>query len=249
MRRADRLFRIVQFLRAGRLQTARSLAQKLQVSDRTIYRDVQDLQLSGVPILGEAGVGYTLRRDYDLPPLMFDRREITALVLGSRMVAAWGDAELASAANDALRKIEAVLTPALRDKIDRVPLYAPAYRGSAQQAVRATLEQLRTAIETACKIAIAYSDERSQPTQRTLRPMALLFWGQVWTLVAWCELRVDFRSFRVDRVASVQILDETFVQERGQRYEDFLVKVRARLEQNVSAQNVSAQNPLPPRNL
>ena len=111
MRRADRLFRIVQMLRAGRLQTARSLAQKLQVSVRTIYRDVQDLQLSGVPILGEAGVGYTLRRDYDLPPLMFNPREITALVLGSRMVAAWGDTELASAANDALRKIEGVLTP------------------------------------------------------------------------------------------------------------------------------------------
>src|SRR5580698_8758114 len=125
MRRADRLFRIVQLLRAGRLQTARSLAQKLQVSERTIYRDVQDLQLSGVPILGEAGVGYTLRRDYDLPPLMFDSREITALVLGSRMVIAHGDTELASAANDALRKIEAVLTPALRDRIDAVRMFVP----------------------------------------------------------------------------------------------------------------------------
>src|ERR1700727_4087598 len=102
MLRASRLFRIVQFLRSGRLQTAKSLAEKLQVSHRTIYRDVQDLQLSGVPILGEAGVGYTLRRDYDLPPLMFDSREITALALGSRMVAAWGDAELASAATDPL---------------------------------------------------------------------------------------------------------------------------------------------------
>src|SRR6202049_3135662 len=125
MRRADRLFRIVRILRGSRLQTARMLAQKLEVSERTIYRDVSDLQTSGMPIEGEAGVGYTLRRDYDLPPLMFDRREITALVLGSRMVAAWGDAELASAANDALRKIEAVLTPALRDKIDSVRLYVP----------------------------------------------------------------------------------------------------------------------------
>src|SRR5471032_2246455 len=145
MRRADRLFRIVQFLRAGRLQTARSLAQKLQVSDRTIYRDVQDLQLSGVPIVGEAGVGYTLRRDYDLPPLMFDGREITALVLGSRMVMAWGDAELASAANDALRKIEAVLTPELRNRIDAVPMYAPAFRTN--DSTRTTLEILRGAIE------------------------------------------------------------------------------------------------------
>ena len=226
MRRADRLFRIVQFLRAGRLQTARGLARKLQVSDRTIYRDVQDLQLSGVPILGEAGVGYTLRRDYDLPPLMFDQREITALVLGSRMVAAWGDAELASAANDALRKIEAVLTPALRDKIDAVPLHVPAFRLKNQGGARATLEQLRTAIESSHIIQVAYGDEKDRITERRLRPMALLFWGNVWTLIAWCELRIDFRSFRVDRFKSLLQLEETFTQERGQRYEDFLAKVR-----------------------
>jgi predicted DNA-binding transcriptional regulator YafY len=115
----------------------------------------------GVPILGEAGVGYTLRRDFDLPPLMFDRREITALVLGSRMVAAWGDAELASAANDALRKIEAVLTPALRDRIDAVPLYVPGYGLENQGATRQTLERLRGAIESNQKIEIAYRDEKA----------------------------------------------------------------------------------------
>jgi predicted DNA-binding transcriptional regulator YafY len=229
MRRADRLFRIVQMLRAGRLQTARNLAQKLQVSDRTIYRDVQDLQLSGVPILGEAGVGYTLRRDYDLPPLMFDAREITALVLGSRMVAAWGDAELASAANDALRKIEAVLTPALRDRIDAVPLHVPGYGLKSQGATRAVLEQLRGAIDASCIVEVCYGDEKDRVTERRLRPMALVFWGNRWTLVAWCELRVDFRSFRVDRFKSLRQLQETFVQERGQRYEDFLVKVRREL--------------------
>ena len=103
MRRADRLFRIVQLLRSGRLQTARHLAEKLQVSHRTIYRDVQDLQLSGVPITGEAGVGYTLRRDFDIPPLMFDREEITALVLGARMVQAWGGTQLTEAANRSAR--------------------------------------------------------------------------------------------------------------------------------------------------
>jgi predicted DNA-binding transcriptional regulator YafY len=229
MRRADRLFRIVQLLRGGRLQTARSLGQKLQVSERTIYRDVQDLQLSGVPILGEAGVGYTLRRDYDLPPLMFDSREITALVLGSRMVAAWGDAELASAANDALRKIEAVLTPALRDRIDAVPLHVPSYGLRNQGAAREVLEQLRGAIESSHVVQVIYGDEKDRMTERRLRPMALLFWGNVWTLVAWCELRIDFRSFRVDRFKSLRQLDETFAQERGQRYEDFLVKVRAEL--------------------
>src|SRR5437763_10887575 len=109
MRRADRLFRIVRILRGGRLQTARMLAEKLAVSQRTIYRDVQDLQLSGMPIEGEAGVGYTLRRDLDLPPLMFTRSELTALVLGARMVRAWGGAENAEAANEALHRIEAML--------------------------------------------------------------------------------------------------------------------------------------------
>ena len=228
MRRADRLFRIVQLLRAGRLQTARGLAQKLQVSERTIYRDVQDLQLSGMPILGEAGVGYTLRRDYDLPPLMFDQREITALVLGSRMVAAWGDAELASAANDALRKIEAVLTPALRDRIDAVPLHVPDFGLKNQGPAREALERLRTAIENLQLIEVAYCDEKANVTERRLRPLALLFWGNVWTLVAWCELRVDFRSFRVDRFQRLSLLDGRFSPEPGQRYEDFLTRLRQR---------------------
>jgi predicted DNA-binding transcriptional regulator YafY len=227
MRRADRLFRIVQLLRAGRLQTARSLAQKLQVSERTIYRDVQDLQLSGVPILGEAGVGYTLRRDYDLPPLMFDLREITALVLGSRMVAAWGDAELASSANDALRKIEAVLTPALRDRIDAVRLYVPGYGLQNQAATREVLERLRGAIEGFRIIQVGYCDEKAQVTERRLRPVALLFWGNRWTLVAWCELRVDFRSFRVDRFQTLLVLEERFTPGPGQRYEDYLAQVKA----------------------
>jgi predicted DNA-binding transcriptional regulator YafY len=244
MRRADRLFRIVQLLRAGRLQTARSLAQKLQVSDRTIYRDVQDLQLSGVPILSEAGVGYTLRRDYDLPPLMFDAREITALVLGSRMVAAWGDGELASAANDALRKIEAVLTPALRDRIDSVPLHVPSYGLRNQGSAREVLEQLRVAIETSHIVEVTYGDEKENVTQRRLRPMALLFWGNRWTLVAWCELRIDFRSFRADRFKAVRQLDEMFIQERGQRYEDFLAKVRSELgDQDFGRETLRRANP------
>src|SRR6201996_8744635 len=132
MRRADRLFRIVQLLHSGRLQTARHLAEKLQVSHPTIQRCVQDLKLPGVPITGEAGVGYTLRRDFDIPPLMFDREEIAALVLGARMVEAWGGNQLTEAANRALRKIEAVLPPALRENIDDVLLYAPGLRAPAE---------------------------------------------------------------------------------------------------------------------
>jgi predicted DNA-binding transcriptional regulator YafY len=228
MRRADRLFRIVQLLRAGRLLTARTLAEKLGVSQRTIYRDVQDLQLNGMPILGEAGVGYTLRRDYDLPPLMFDSREITALVLGSRMVAAWGDAELASAAKDALRKIEAVLTPELQNRIDAVPLYVPdfSFRRQNQGSARDTLESLRQAIDQTRVLHVSYADEAGNASERRLRPLALLFWGSVWTLVAWCELRVDFRTFRVDRFVSLQMLEELFTPERGQSYQDFVARMR-----------------------
>src|ERR1700727_2428584 len=124
MRRADRLFRIVRILRGGRLQTARMLAEKLEVSERTIYRDVSDLQTSGMPIEGEAGVGYTLRRDLDLPPLMFTRSELTALALGARLVQAWGGTESMGAAAQALQRIEGVLPPDLRERLDSILMYA-----------------------------------------------------------------------------------------------------------------------------
>lgn len=224
MRRADLLFRIVQLLRSGRLQTARNLAEKLQVSHRTIYRDVQDLQLSGVPITGEAGVGYTLRRDFDIPPLMFDREEIAALVLGARMVEAWGGTELMEAANRALRKIEAVLPPNLRENIDDVLLYAPGLRAPAE--VRRKLDQLHAAAQQRHVVLVAYAREDGQPSVRRLHPLALYFWGGVWTLAAWCELRKDFRTFRVDRVQHAEVLPEAFTPTAGRTLADYLKRVR-----------------------
>lgn len=225
MRRADRLFRIVQLLRSGRLQTARNLAEKLQVSHRTIYRDVQDLQLSGVPIEGEAGIGYTLRRDFDIPPLMFDREEITALVLGARMVQAWGGMQLTEAANRALRKIEAVLPVELRENIDEVLLYAPGYGFSSE--LRSRLDILHIAAQERHIVLLAYSREDGQPSIRRVRPLALYFWGGAWTLASWCELRNDFRSFRVDRMTSMDVLTETFTPRNGQLLTDFLLRVRS----------------------
>jgi predicted DNA-binding transcriptional regulator YafY len=225
MRRADRLFRIVQLLRSGRLTTARSLAQKLEVSERTIYRDVQELQLSGTPIEGEAGVGYTLRRDFDIPPLMFDRREITALVLGARMVQAWGGLEMAEAANNALRKIEAVLPVDLRERIDQVQLYAPGYK--LPKELRHRLDRLHQAALDRRVVDAEYANESGEVTRRRVRPLALCFWGGVWTLIGWCELRCDFRNFRVDRMRSFDTLTESFEQSPGQTLADFLKKVRA----------------------
>lgn len=127
VRRADRLFRIIQILRRRRVTTARRLAEELEVSARTVYRDVQDLVASGVPIEGEAGVGYVLRRGYDLPPLMFTEDEIEALVLGARIVGSWADAALARAAGDVLVKVDAVLPPRLKHRLIDSPLHSPIF--------------------------------------------------------------------------------------------------------------------------
>jgi predicted DNA-binding transcriptional regulator YafY len=219
MRRADRLFRLVQLLRGGRLMTARMLGERLEVSERTVYRDVRDLLLSGVPIEGEAGVGYLLRAGFDLPPLMFDRAEIEAVVLGTRMARAWGGARLAAAAEEALRKIEAVLPPALRERVDRTRLYAPGERLT--DALRVDLDRLHAAVDAGRRVGFAYTTEAAARTERVVRPLGLFFWGGVWTLAAWCELRQDFRTFRVDRMAAIAP-GEPFPRGPGRGLADYL---------------------------
>lgn len=223
MRRAERLFRIVQLLRSGRLKTARALAERLQVSERTIYRDVRDLQLAGQPIEGEAGVGYTLRREFDLPPLMFTPEELTALVLGARLVKAWGGAESVAAASAAIARIEAVLPAPLAERLDSIMLYAPGFK--MPQAHRRLLDRLHTACLTRNAVTFDYTrlaDAPDRTETRTARPLALYFWGGAWTLVAWCELRNAFRTFRLDRMDNCRTLPRTFEQKRGQRLADYL---------------------------
>ncbi len=222
MRRADRLFQIVLHLRRRRVVTARDLARSLEVSERTIYRDVQDLSACGLPIESAAGVGYRLRRGFDLPPLMFDREELQALRLGARMVRSWADPELSEAAANALRKIEAVLPPDLEDPGEA--LYALNLKPYPVQYVGL----LRRAVTEHRKARFDYTREDGASSSRTVWPLALYYWGAVWTLIAWCELRNDHRSFRLDRIADPEVLDEPFVLEPGQTLEDFLQKVRAR---------------------
>lgn len=201
MRRADRLFQIVQLLRGGRLVTARQLSERLEVSERTIYRDVADLIGSGVPVEGEAGVGYLMRDGYDLPPLMFTRDEIVALVAGARLIRAWGGTSMAAAAEEALVKINAVLPDAERAKAERVQVHA-FQMGNLDDETRARLDRLEDAIELRTRLTVSYEDEDGKPSDRNLRPLGLFFWGKVWTLVAWCEMRNDYRMFRVDRMVS-----------------------------------------------
>lgn len=202
MRRADRLFQIVQHLRGGRLVTAAQLAERLEVSPRTIYRDIADLIGSGVPVEGEAGVGYVMRRGYDLPPLMFTRAEVTALVAGARLIRAFGGAALARASEEALVKIATVLPEAARTEAERVPIHA--FSGLTDPALRDRLDRVEAAIGTRHLLRLDYSDEAGTRTLRDVRPLGLWFWGKVWTLIAWCELRQAFRLFRIDRILAQQ---------------------------------------------
>ena len=222
MRRADRLFRIVQLLRSGRLITAKRLAEKLEVSERTIYRDVRDLQLSGTPIEGEAGIGYVLRRDFDIPPLMFTRSEITALVLGARMVKSWGGAEWVEGAKTSLLKIEAVLTEDMRDSLDETLLYAPGF--FVEEKHKRHLDTLHLAALERRFVDFSYIREDGEASCRRVRPLALYFWGNIWTLAAWCELRKDFRSFRMDRMQSVLVSDVKFKAESDKHLQEFLIR-------------------------
>ena len=224
MRRADRLFQIIQLLRRRHVLTANALAQELEVSERTIYRDMADLIGSGVPIDGEAGVGYMLRKGFDLPPLMFTEGEIEAMVLGVRIVSSWGDAALARAAQDALARIESALPERLRSRLEGTRLYAPGFHVSPRTVE--SISALRGAIELQRKVWMAYTDPSDAGTERTIRPLGLFFWGSTWSVTAWCELRNDFRNFRLDRATEFRWLEERFESPPGETLDDYLAMVR-----------------------
>jgi predicted DNA-binding transcriptional regulator YafY len=224
MRRADRLFRIVQLLRRRKRTTAKELAEALEVSERTVYRDVADLIATGVRIHGEAGIGYVIERGFDLPPLMFTEDELEALVLGARVVQSWGDATLAQAARQVVVKVEAVVPERLQERMSRAPLFAPGVHVPEDSARE--LGAWRKAIHERRKVIIDYVDAAADQSNRMIRPLGLFFWGSAWTVAAWCELRSDFRGFRLDRVQRLWETDETFVDENGRTLADFLFKVR-----------------------
>jgi len=208
MRRADRLFQLVQLLRRQRTVTAAELARSLEVSERTVYRDVQDLSLSGVPIEGEAGVGYRLKPGFDLPPLMFTAEELQALRLGAQLVQGWADDALAGAATSALQRIETVLPEKLREESNRQFLFAPRFAAASES--KAWMRELRAAMRDRNKVSIAYRKPDSEDAStRTIEPLGLFYWGRTWTLGAWCELRQGFRTFRLDRIVSLTILTGT----------------------------------------
>jgi predicted DNA-binding transcriptional regulator YafY len=223
MRRGDRLFQVVQLLRRRRgATTAAYIAERLGISERTVYRDIRDLIATGTPIDGEAGVGYRMRPGYDLPPLMFDRDEIQALVLGVRIVGQLGDPALARASQSILNKVSAVIPRPLEPLLVDTPLYVPASIGEAS--AREALAQMREAVVDRRRLRFTYGTASGDTTNRTVRPLGIFFWGgRTWTLAAWCELRSDFRNFRLDRVTDLASLD-TFEEEPGRTLRDLLAQ-------------------------
>lgn len=206
MHRSNRLFEIIQILRAApRPVTARQMAERLDVTERTIYRDIAALQAMRTPIEGEAGIGYVMRRGYDLPPLNFDAEEIEALYVGLSMLARTGDSALQQAATRICSKIEAL--NAAVDWLQVAPWGAPMddpARGCVSMAV------LRDAVRDGRKLRLVYRDAQEEETHRTVRPVAMIYHLNCVMLAAWCELRGGFRRFRTDRIWGCDTLDDQF---------------------------------------
>ena len=221
MRRSDRLYEMIQILRDGRLHRGRDLAERLGVSVRTIYRDMETLIESGLPVEGERGLGYMMTAPITLPPLNLTLPELEALHLGLSVVSKAGDEDLRQAATTLAEKVDAALPE------DRsVPTswgfavypFAEAARGFVHMA------PIRAAIRSRRKVEIDYVALDGEETQRVIRPLQMEYWGRVWTLTAWCELRGDFRVFRVDRIATLDISFDTFRDEPGKTLGDFLAR-------------------------
>src|ERR1700730_16195256 len=221
MRRADRLFDIVQALRAAeRPMTAAALADQLEVTPRTIYRDIVALQASRVPIEGAAGIGYVLRSGFDLPPLMFTADEIDAIAVGARHVRRLRDPKLQQAAESVLAKVTAVVPGSWQEYLRAAPFYVS--EGSAPPPVGVDLVAVREAIRAQRKMGIAYVDGEGQQTERTVWPVAMAYYVDVTVVAAWCEMRGAFRHFRADRILRSAVLEERFSTGNGRLLAEWL---------------------------
>lgn len=212
MRRTDRLFELIQILRDGRLHTARDMAERLEVSVRTLWRDMATLIASGLPVEGERGVGYILREPVTLPPLTLTAEELQALSLGLQLVTRGADPSLTRAAESLLGKVTAVLPARLIDGMGEETWVFP---GAEALAAARHLPTLRRAIRLRERLQISYRVADDSLSARMIRPLQLEFWGRVWTLASWCEARQDFRSFRVDRIETLTPTGEIVPAEPG----------------------------------
>jgi predicted DNA-binding transcriptional regulator YafY len=225
MRRADRLFDVIQALRAApKPMTAQSLAERLEVNIRTIYRDIATLQARRVPIEGAAGIGYMLRRGFDLPPLMFTADEIEAITVGAGLVRRLRDPGLQRAAENVLSKVASILPETLRAGVAAPPHLVSI--GSAKEAKGIDLAELRRAIRENRKLRIRYIDQEDRRSRRTIWPLGMAYYVDAALLGAWCEKRRDYRHFRVERIVASTILEEVFPTGDGKLLEGWLALQR-----------------------
>lgn len=225
MRRGDRLFEIIQLLRStSKPITAAGIAEALEVTPRTVYRDMAALQARRVPIEGAPGVGYVLRRGFDLPPLMFTMEEVGAIAVGARLIRRTGDTGLQQAAESVLSKVTVILPEALRDHLSAPPIFVSDFGGRASPNV--DFSKIRDAIREARKVRICYSDGQGHQSQRTIRPVAIAYYVQATIVAAWCELRADYRHFRTDRIIATEVLDEMFSSDQGRLLQGWLKQAR-----------------------
>ncbi len=227
MTRHERLAEIVEIVRDGRLHLARDLAEALGVSLRTIYRDIDTLVASGVPIDGERGVGYLLREPVFLPPMALSLTELEALSLGMAIVQEAADAELQAAARNVMDKVgEHASNRRQAPKSWGFGVYA---FERAQEGFR-HMPLIRRAIREGLSLQITYLSLDDRETTRVIRPLQTEYWGRVWTCSAWCELRGDFRAFRIDRMQSCTATGQSFHPEPGKTLEDYLKQVADQMD-------------------
>jgi len=222
MNKSERLLQLMTLLRGKRrASTAKVLAEKLNVSERTIYRDIQSLIYSGIDISGEAGVGYLLQPGSEIPSIMFSEKELEALVLGIRLLKGWADDDLVAAASQAIEKIKAVVPAKVGFDLDKKTtkfLVPPLARKEDIQ----FSELLRGAIDTCQVVSLQYISEEGKESNREIRPLGLMFWGQVWTIASWCELRGAYRLFRLDRIQTAVLTKKVFELSERCNFADYI---------------------------
>jgi predicted DNA-binding transcriptional regulator YafY len=229
MQRSERLAEIVEIVRDGRLHLARDIARALEVSVRTIYRDIDTLVASGIPIDGERGVGYLLREPVFLPPMALSFTELEALSLGLSIVMEAADAELRDAAQRVMDKVGEHASN--RRQVPKSWGFGVYAFERAQQGFR-HMPLIRRAIREGLMLKIDYSSLNERTSTRVIRPLQMEYWGRVWTCSAWCELRNDFRAFRIDLIQTCESTGEYFLAETGKTIEDYLKHVADQMGQD-----------------
>lgn len=220
MRRAERLFRLVSEMRTRGLTRAQDLAEYLEISVRTVYRDIAHLQASGLPIEGEAGVGYLLRPGFDLPPMTFTFEQLDAIAIGLSFVESAGDTSLAEAASEVRAKLQASLPQPENRKLENAPFFSTRRDGRPAPFAKT----VRRAIRERAILQLHYKDGRGEISSRRVRPLAIWVFTDGWLFAAWCELRNDFRAFRIDRIAAVEETGDHFADIPGQNLQAYMAK-------------------------